>query len=452
MVLDSLGTSLKNTLKKLASAVFVDDKLVNELVKDIQRALLQADVNVKLVLALSHSIKDRITAEKTASGLTKKEHLINIVYEELVKLLGGEHATFKIDDEKKPYKILLLGLFGSGKTTTAGKLAKYFVNRGKRVAVVGLDTFRPAAMEQLLQNAKRAGITAFINKTEKDPVKIYKQFEKEYAKFDILIVDTAGRDALNEELTEEIERIDEIVDADSKLLVISGDIGQAAQTQAEKFHKTCGVTGVIATKMDGTAKAGGALSACAVTNAPILFIGVGEMIDDLEAFNAKGFVGRLLGMGDLEALLEKAKLAMSEDEAKDVSKKFMKGDFSLKDLYSQMEAMSKMGSMQKLMEMIPGMGQLHIPKEALSVQEGKLKRWKYIMNSCTPYELEHPEDIDAKRMERIAKGSGSSMGEVRELLKQHKQAKKMMKMLKADSPEKMMKNFQKGGMQKMLRK
>ncbi|MFQ5621553.1 MAG: signal recognition particle receptor subunit alpha [Candidatus Nanoarchaeia archaeon] len=441
MVLDALGGALKNSLQKLASAVFVDDKLINELVKDIQRALLQADVNVKLVLELSNKIKSRIKDEKTASGLTKKEHLINIVYEELVKFLGGEKTELKID--KKPYTIMLLGLFGSGKTTAAGKLAKYYSNRGKKVCVVGLDTWRPAAMEQLEQNAKRVGIPAFVKKGEKDPVKIYEEFKDKYNDFDLVLVDTAGRDALNDELIDEISAIDSAVNADQKILVISADIGQTAQVQAQKFHDTCGVTGVIATKMDGTAKAGGALTACSVTDAPILFLGVGEGMDDLEQFNAKGFVGRLLGMGDLEALLEKAKLAVSEDDAKDMQKKLMKGDFSLKDLYAQMEAMKKMGSMQKLMEMIPGMGKLQIPKDALNVQEDKMKKWKYIMDSCTPHELEHPEEINAKRIERIAKGAGQSMGVVRDLLKQHKQAKKMLKMMKGGSPDKMMKKMQK---------
>lgn len=441
-MLDTLGNSLKNTLKKLAGASFVDEKLVNEIVKDIQRALLQADVNVKLVLALSKRIKERIQAEKTAKGLSKREHLVNIVYEELVDLMGGEGFKFKLED-KKPYTIMLLGLFGSGKTTTTGKLAKYFANRGKKVAVVGLDTWRPAAMEQLKQNAEKAGVHAFIKTDEKDPVKIYETYIDMYSDYDVLLVDTAGRDALNDELIEEIKAIDTAVDADQKLLVISADIGQTAQTQAQKFHDTCGVTGVIATKMDGTAKAGGALTACAVTDAPLLWIGVGEGISDLEAFNAKGFVGRLLGMGDLEALLEKAKLAVSEEDAADLEKKFKKGEFSLKDLYSQMEAMKKMGSMKKLMEMIPGMGSLKIPKEALDVQEDKMNKWKYIMDSCTPYELEHPEEITQSRMQRISKGSGTSMGDMRDLLKQHKQAKKMLKLFKGGGdPTKMMAKMQ----------
>ncbi|MBS3177007.1 signal recognition particle protein Srp54 [Candidatus Woesearchaeota archaeon] len=445
MVLEKLGSTLRESLSKIAKSLFVDEKLINELVKDIQRALLQADVHVQLVFKLSNTIKDRIKNEETAPGLTKKEHLINIVYEELVKFLGGEKNEIVLT-EKKPFKIMMVGLFGSGKTTSIGKLAKYYSKRGKKVAVLGLDVWRPAAMAQLEQVAKLANVPAFIDKKEKDPVKILKEFEDEYSRYDILIIDTAGRDALNEELIAELKTLHEHIDADETLLVISADIGQTAQKQAQQFHETCGITGVLVTKMDGTAKGGGALSACAVTQAPIKFIGVGEKVDDLESFNPKGFVGRLLGMGDLEALLEKAKEAISEEDAEDLSKKFLKGEFTLLDLYDQMQAMKKMGPLTKIMEMIPGMGQLKLPKEVLETQEGKLENWKHLMNSCTKTELEDPEIIDNSRMERIAKGSGRNVGEVRELLKQYKQAKKMAKMLKTQNPEKLMKKFQKGGM------
>ncbi len=446
MVLEKLGDSLKGTLGKIAKAVFVDETLINELVKDIQRALLQADVNVKFVFNLTNRIKERIQKQDTPPGLSKKEYLINIVYEELVIFLGGEDTELKVDDTKHPFKIMMVGLFGSGKTTTCGKLAKYYAKRGKRVALVGLDVWRPAAMDQLEQVAKTANVPVFIDRKEKDPLKIYKSFEPEFSRFDILIIDTAGRDALNGELIEEIKKVKDLVRPDESLLVISADIGQAAQTQAQAFHDAVGVKGVIATKMDGTAKAGGALSACAVTGAPIKFIGVGEKIDDIEKFNAKGFVGRLLGMGDLEALLEKAQVAISEDEAKDLEKRLLKGDFNLVDLYDQMQAMRKMGPLGKIVEMIPGFGQLKLPKEALATQEGKLDKWKVIMSSCTRGELEDPDSINAQRMDRIAKGSGCTPTEVRELLKQYKQAKKLIKVFKAESPDKMMKKFERGGL------
>ncbi len=441
MVLEKLGQSLKNTLSKIAQAMFVDETLINELIKDIQRALLQADVNVRLVFDLTQKIKDRALKEQTPHGLTKKEHLINVVYEELVKFLGGEKGELTLAD-KKPNKIMLVGLFGSGKTTQAGKLAKYFTKRGKKVALVGLDIHRPAAMDQLEQVAKTAKVPSFVKRGEKDPVTIYKEFEKEYAGYDVLIVDTAGRDALSTELIEELKRLHSTVKPDESLLIISADIGQAAQAQAKAFHDAGAITGVIVTKMDGTAKGGGALTACSVTGAPVKFIGVGEKIDDIEQFNPKGFVGRLLGMGDIEALLEKAKEAITEEEAKDLQSKLLKGEFNLLDLYQQMEAMSKMGPLGKIMEMVPGFGQIQMPKEALQVQEGKLKTWKHAMNSMTKTELEDPEVIDASRIERIAKGSGISTSEIRDLLKQYRQSKKLVKMLKgAGSPEKLMKKL-----------
>ncbi len=444
MVLEKLGESLKSTLSKIAKSLFVDEKLINELVKDIQRALLQSDVNVRLVLDLTKAIKERALGEDLPKGLTKREQLVNIVYEELVRFLGGEKTEMKLAD-KRPNVIMLVGLFGSGKTTTSGKLAKYFAKRGKKVALVGLDVHRPAAMMQLDQVGTSVGVQVFIDTKEKDPCEIWKKNADELKAFDLVIVDTAGRDALSEDLLAEIRAVRDLIQPDESLLVISADIGQAAQAQAKAFHDNAGVTGVIVTKMDGTARGGGALTACAVTGAPVKFIGVGEKVDDLEQFNPKGFVGRLLGMGDLEALLEKAKEAMTEEQAKDVEQKFLKGEFNLLDLYQQMEAMSKMGSLGKLMEMIPGMGQLQLPKEALQVQEGKLKKWRVAMDSMTRQELEDPEIIDAQRMDRISKGSGTGVNEIRELVKQWRQSKKLVKMMKGtDSPEKLMKKLQSG--------
>ena len=429
MVLESLGTSLKNTLAKITKAIFVDDKLIQELVKDIQRALLQSDTNVQLVLQLSQNIKER-AKENPPPGITKREQLIKIVYEELAAFLGKEAHDIKIT--KKPTTIMLVGLFGSGKTTTIGKLAKFYKKRGLKVVVMQTDTWRPAAYDQLEQIAQQVGVDFLGIKKEKDPLSIYLAFEKKLPEYDVVLIDTAGRDALSDELIQELNQLNAAVQADQRVLVISGDIGQAAQKQAQAFHDTCKVSGVIVTKLEGTAKGGGALSACAVTQAPILFIGVGEKMDDLEQFDPQRFVSRLLGMGDLQSLLEKVQEVIPEDKAKDMTHKFLKGDFNLVDLYEQMKAMKKMGSFGKLMEMIPGMGQLKLPKEALEVQEGKLEKWKYCMDSMTKSELEDPDIISAERIDRIAAGSGVSIGEVRELLKQYRQSKKMMKMFKGE--------------------
>jgi len=228
------------------------------------------------------------------------------------------------------------------------------------------------------------------------------------------------------------------------MLVISADIGQAAQKQAEQFQKSCGITSVIVTKMDGTAKGGGALTACAATKAPITFIGVGEKISDLEHFNPKGFVGRILGMGDLEALLEKAKEAIKVEDAEDLGKKFLKGEFNLIDLYEQMAAMKKMGSLKKIIEMVPGFSSLQLPKEMLDVQEEKLEKWKIAMQSMSKEELEDPESITSERIDRISKGSGIAVSTIRELIKQYRQSKKLVKMFKGNKGDmsKMMKKFQ----------
>ena len=444
-MLDKLSSSLKDTLKKLTRLVFIDERAINELVKELQRALLQADVNVQLVFNLTKKIKERALNEKPLKNITQREFIINIVYEELTNFLGKEKSEIIIE-RKKPFKIMMVGLYGSGKTTTIGKLAKYYSKRNYKVATLGLDVHRPAAPEQLEQLSEQVKVKCFTEKKEKNPLKVYKKFESEYKNYDILIIDTAGRDALSSDLVKEIELLNKEINPDEKILVISADIGQAAQQQAEQFHKSCNISSIIVTKMDGTAKAGGALSACSVTGAKIKFIGIGEKSDALETFNPPGFVSRLLGMGDIEALLEKAKEAISEEQAKDLGNKFLKGEFNLIDLYEQMEAMSKMGPISKVLEMVPGFSQIKLPKDALQVQEGKLKKWRFILDSLTKKELEDPEIIDSSRIERIAKGAGVPTSEVRDLLKQYKQAKKLMKMMKGSSPNKMMKKFKFPGM------
>ncbi|MBS3151196.1 signal recognition particle receptor subunit alpha [Candidatus Woesearchaeota archaeon] len=440
MVLDNLSVSLKNSLKKITSALFIDERTVNELVKEIQRALLAADVNVQLVFDLTNKIKQRFREEKPTKDQPKREFLIHIVYEELTNLLGREKEEITIQ-QKKPFKIMLVGLFGSGKTTTICKLANYYKKRNYKVAVLGLDVHRPAATHQLKLLSEQVGVQCFIDEKEKDPVKIYKEFESQYKNYDVLIIDTAGRDALLQELIDEIESLNKIIQPDERILVIPAELGQTAERQAKQFHKSCNITGIIITKMDGTAKAGGALSACSVSGAKIKFLGVGERPNDLETFNPPNFVSRLLGMGDLEALLEKAKEAISEKQSKDIEKRLLKGEFNLVDLYEQMEAMSKMGSLSKLMELVPGMSQLKLPKEVLDVQEDKLKHWKYCMNSMTKSELEEPEIISGERISRISKGSGVPTSEIRDLLKQYKMAKKMMSSIKGKDPEKLMRKF-----------
>jgi len=433
MVLDNISDKLRDSLKKITNIGLVDKKAVIELSSDIKKALVSADVNIKLAKDIAQKIRDRGTSEAPPKGLTTREHVINIVFEELTNFLGKDFKEIEI--KKKPTKILLCGLFGSGKTTTAGKLGRYYKKQGKKVAVVQTDTWRPAAYAQLKQLATAMKVDFFGNASAKKPQDIVKEFEKEFSKYDVVIVDTAGRDALNAELTEEIKAVNKAVNPDEAILVLSGDIGQGAQTQAESFHKNVGVTGVIVTKLDGTAKGGGALTACATTGAQVKFIGVGEKMDAIEEFKPKNFVSRLLGMGDLETLLKKAEAAVDKDKVEKLAKKVTTGKaLSLQDLYDQMEAMQKMGPLSQVMNMVPGMGGA-IPKDAMKGQEKKMQVWKYAMDSMTPEEKENPDVMNASRIERIAKGSGRSERDVRELLKQYKQMKKMMKMV--GSPQKM---------------
>jgi signal recognition particle subunit SRP54 len=426
-MLDKLGESLKDSLRKLLKISLVDKKLVDELTLDIKKSLISGDVNLELATKITESIKKRALEEKPKSGLTHREHVINIVYEELVKLLGAEPGKFEL--KEKPTKILLVGLFGSGKTTTAAKLAKLFKKQGLKVCLVQTDTWRPAAYEQLKQLSEKINIPFYGVKDEKDPVKIVQKFEPDYGRFNVVIFDSAGRDALSVELTTEIKKLNQAVKPHEKLLVMSGDIGQAAKAQAKAFKENIGVTGVIITKLDGTAKGGGAISACAETGAKVKFIGVGEHIDDFEDYEPKRFVSRLLGLGDLQTLLQKAEEAMKKEDAEALAKKFMKAEFTFDDLMKQMEALQKMGPLSQIMSMIPGASMAKIPPELMQVQEGKLKTWKFIIQSMTKQERDNPDLIDGSRIRRIAKGSGKPESDVRDLVKQYNQMKKMMKMM-----------------------
>ena len=438
MVLDRLSDSLKNALKKLTSGK-VDKEAIRKLTEEIKKSLISADVSIKLAREISEKIKKRALKEKVAGGLTAKEHTLNIVYEELTSLLGDKFE--EINTKTKPTKLMLIGLFGAGKTTTAGKLAKFYKKRGKKIALVQTDTWRPAAYAQLKQLSEALKVDFYGDPKETNPAKIYKSFEKDLEKYELIIVDTAGRDALNSELTDEIKAIDKSVSAQEKLLVLSGDIGQAAEKIAESFHNSVGVTGVIITKLDGTAKGGGSISAAAVTGAKVKFIGVGEKLDALEEFKPKNFVSRLLGMGDIETLLEKAKDALDSETAEKTAKNIMKGDMSFNDLYQQMEALQKMGPLGQIANMIPGMSKMNIPKSALKEQEEKMKVWKYLMDSMTNEEKDNPSLINESRIERITIGSGRELEEMRDLVKQYKHMKKMMKAISGQSRK--MKRMQK---------
>ena len=423
-MLGNLGKNLTKTMKKLAGMAIIDEEVVKDVIKDIQRALIQADVNIKLVLNLSKTIEARALNEEPPKGVTPKEHVIKIVYEELVHLLGKKAKEVEI--KKKPYKILFVGLQGSGKTTTIGKIARYLQKKGFNPAIICTDTWRPAAFEQLRQLTQNLNLPLYGDPDIKDAMDLARNGLMEFKKQDIILVDTAARHKEEKDLLEEMEQISQIVEPDEVILVIDGTIGQQAREQALAFSKTTKIGSIIITKLDGSAKGGGALSAVAEIEAPIKFIGTGERIEDLEVFDPERFISRLLGMGDIKALIERAEEIAEEDLDRDAMDAMLSGKFTLKDMYSQFEMMNKMGPMQQVMNMLPGMGG-KLPKNASQVTEEKLTKYKIMMDSMTEKELTHPEVIKQSRVKRIARGSGMRNEDVKELLKYYNVTKKAMK-------------------------
>jgi len=441
MALERLGKALNSALKKLARSGTVDEALIKEVVRDIQRALLQSDVNVRLVLQLTKRIQERALNEKPPSGVTAKEHVVRIVYEELTNFLGREAVPLEI--KEKPTILLTVGIQGSGKTTTIAKLARHLTKRGYKVGLVCTDTWRPGAYFQLKQLVEPIGVEVFGDPNEKDAVKLAREGVDYFREkgVDVIIVDTAGRHKDEAGLIDEMKQISSVVNPHEVILVIDGTIGQQAYHQAQAFKEATPIGSIIVTKLDGSAKGGGALSAVAATGAPIKFIGVGERIDDLEPFDPKRFVSRLLGLGDIEGLLEKFEELSQETELKEEDvEKFLRGKFNLKDMYAQLEAMQKMGPLQKVLQMIPGLG-YSLPDDAVKVGEEKLRRFRVIMDSMTDEELENPDIINYSRIKRIARGSGTSAREVRELLTQYNQMRKMFKNLDKRKLAKMAKKF-----------
>ncbi|WP_440952464.1 signal recognition particle protein Srp54 [Methanococcoides sp. FTZ1] len=437
MVMDKLGSSLQDALKKLVGAGRIDEKTVNEVVKDIQRALLQADVNVKLVMKMSSHIKERALKEEVPSGMNPREHVIRIVYQELINIVGKS-----ADIPLKPQKIMMIGLQGSGKTTTTSKLARYFQRKGLKPAVVCADTFRPGAYQQLKTLCTKLNVPFYGEEGNPDAVGIVERGLKDLARNDVLIVDTAGRHSLEADLIDEMEQIHKVAQPDYKLLVLDGAIGQQASEQAKAFNDSVGISGVVISKLDGTAKGGGALSAVSETNSSIAFIGVGETPDDLEKFEPDRFISRLLGMGDIKSLIEKAEETLTEEDID--MEAMMRGRFTLKDMYSQLEAMNKLGPMKQIMQMLPlgGMG-VKLSDDAYKVTEDKMKKYRILMDSMTEEELLNPRLIGSSRIKRISMGSGTNPDEVRELLKYHKMMQNAMKGLRGGkfNMQKMMKKF-----------
>ncbi|MEM3362384.1 MAG: signal recognition particle receptor subunit alpha [Candidatus Anstonellaceae archaeon] len=409
---------LREAFRKITAKVIVDRDSVKEFLREVQIALISADVPVKLVFELTKKIELAIESEEKAKGITLKEYLLKKTYEELCELLGGE----KYNVELKKKKILLLGLYGSGKTTTAAKLAHYYKNRGLSVALLCADVDRPAAYEQLEQLSKKVGATFYGIKNEKDLEKILEL--KENVKEDILIVDSAGRNAFDQEMAQQIKKIEQTINPDEKILVISADIGQIAGQQAKEFDQTIKLNGIIITKMDGSGKGGGAIAACHQAKVPIMFIGMGEKIEQLEPFDSKKFVGNLLGLPDFETLIERIKQVSQEEQIKQEELETL----NFETFYKQLQATKKLGPLGNVLSML---GINELPSEMLQLSEQKLKKYEAIINSMTKKERRDPKLLkENSRIERIAMGSGVKKEEVRELINQFHKMEKIFEGIK----------------------
>ena len=431
MVLEGLAGSLRETLRKISHSSYIDGETIKEVAKDVQRALLKADVNVKLVLELSSALERRANEEKPPAGMTAQDYLVKIVYEELLKILGEDSKL-----TLKEQTIMLVGLYGQGKTTSAGKLSRFFHRKGLSVGVIAADVHRPGAYDQLEQLAKKLNVPFYGEKGEKNPVRIIRNGLKEHGELKVKIIDTSGRDSLNDDLIREIKEIKNAFNPDEVLLVIDATVGQQAGPQAQTINDAIGITGVILTKMDGTGKGGGALSAVSQIHAPVYFIGTGEHPEDLEIFQSKKFLSRLLGLGDLETLLEAFKETnISEEEAEESVNKLMSGKFNLKDMYEIWEKFAQPGLISKMFDSLPLArmpGGNKIDSNAIESAQEKLRNYRVIMDSMTYHELENPDEINAKRIARISRGSGRTEADIRGLLREFKAMKNNLKAMKGN--------------------
>ncbi|MEM3363890.1 MAG: signal recognition particle receptor subunit alpha [Candidatus Micrarchaeia archaeon] len=419
-----LGRRIRNAIAGFSGKAYIDENAVKELVRELQRTLITADVDVHLVLKITKEIEKKALDLEKKKDLAIREQVVKIVYDELVVLLGETYEP-KIDKKK----ILLVGLYGSGKTTTAAKLGKFYKSKGMRTAVICADTDRPAAYEQLQQLCEKAGLEFYGEKNEKNSAKIVENGLRKLNNCDVIIVDSSGRNALENDLIDELKSIVAVLKPDEKILVVSADIGQVAGKQARAFNEGIGVDGIIVTKADGSAKAGGALSAAHHADAKVMFIGTGEHLDELRPYDSKKYVARLLGFPDLEALLEKVKTIEAESG---VGKEVLKEEkLTMKTFLEQIKAAKKMGPLKDVFSM---MGAPDVPEEILQQGEGKMKKFEAMINSMTPAEREDPELIkkSASRISRIAKGSGCTVADVRELLRQFDMINKMMYGFKKD--------------------
>ncbi|AKJ63388.1 signal recognition particle protein [Kiritimatiella glycovorans] len=430
-MLESLSSSLQNVFRSLRGYGKLNEKNVKDALREVRMALLEADVHFRVAKDFTKQVRDRCLGQDVLESVTPGQQIVKRVHEEMTELFGGAHTDFNLED--RPAGVMLLGLHGSGKTTTAGKLAHYWMSSGKSVVLAACDIRRPAAVEQLSTLAKQEG-AACVAPREGDTVpdvaaRARREASEQQA--DIVIYDTGGRFQIDEDLVHELEEIREAVQPADTVLVLDAAIGQESVEVARRFHEAVGLTGLILTKLDGDARGGAALSVHSMTGCPILMTGTGERPEDLEPFYPERMASRILGMGDVVSLVEKAQQNIDEDDARRMQEKLAKNTFDLQDFHDQMQQMKKMGPMENILKMLPGAGEL--PEQVKSQLGGagdNMKRQEAIIRSMTPKERHKPSIINASRRRRIARGSGVRMSEVNELLKNFDRTRKMTRQMK----------------------
>nr|ANM86233.1 signal recognition particle 54 kDa protein [Stygiella incarcerata] len=434
MVLTELGSKIAGALHRMTESTVIDEEVVDQMVKEIGKALIESDVNVRLVFEIQKKIKKGVDFEALPPGVNKRKLVQNVVFDELCNMLDSGKEPYR-PKKGRPNVFMFVGLQGSGKTTTCTKMAYYYQKKGWKAGLVCADTFRAGAFDQLRQNAAKVKVPFYGSYTETDPVQIAREGVEKFKseKFEIIIVDTSGRHKQEKALFDEMQQVYDVLQPNEVIFVLDGAIGQAAKDQAIAFRATVDVGSVIVTKLDGHAKGGGALSAVAATQCPITFVGLGEHFDQFQQFEKMSFVRRLLGMGDLRGLAEVVK-SHGLDKQPELMERLTQGLFSMRDMRDQMTNMMKMGSMASILEMFPGLS--HSQLSDADGQE-KFKVFLFIMDSMTDAELDHPDIrkiMNASRIARIAKGSGRSSREVGALMDVFKQFQKTFSRMKGRMP------------------
>ena len=445
MAFDSLSDKMQNVFKKLRSKGLLDEADVKEAMKEVKRALLEADVNFKVVKNFVNTVTDKAIGEDVMKGLNPGQMVIKIVKDELVSLMGEEVVEMKLLPSNEQTIIMMCGLQGAGKTTTVAKLAGQYKNKGKKPLLVACDIYRPAAIEQLKTNGEKVGVPVFEMGTDHKPVEIVQEALK-YARangINLVFIDTAGRLHIDTDMMDELKDVKREVEVNYTLLTVDAMTGQDAVNVAKTFNDEIGVDGVVLTKLDGDTRGGAALSIKAVTGKPIMYAGMGEKLTDLEPFYPDRMASRILGMGDVETLIEKAQSAIDEEQAKAMEKSLKEGSFDFNDFLAQMEQMEKMGSMADIMNMIPGMSQ---KMGNIQIDDDALTKPRAIIQSMTYEERSNPDLINVSRKQRIAKGCGMDIAEVNRFMKQFEETRKMMKKMTNMMSGKGSKKRRRGGM------